>query len=92
MTISLFTFSVGKTTMINNQSIAEDALKAGSKLGSKRDLRNQIQYILPCSQLLFYQMNIDIRLPAGGDTMKQYNIFTRRPKSLDFIDTFILYL
>ena len=77
--ITYFAFGIGQTAMIDNQLVAEDELQTTRQLGSQSDLRHKIEYVLPCRQLGLNEMNIDIRLPAGGNSMQQDNIFSALP-------------
>ena len=88
--IEFFSFCVGKTTVIDCQLTAENPLKTSSQLSRQGYLRYQIEYILPCRQLLLNQMNIDIRLAGGSNAMQQYDLLTGGPEMLDFIGTFLL--
>ena len=88
--VSLLAFGIGETAMIDNQLIAENLLQAGGELGSQRNLRNEIEYVLPLCQLRLNKMNIDICFSAGGYAMQEHNVLIGIPIILDFIDTFRL--
>ena len=88
--VPLFALGVRQTAVIDNQPVSEHMLQPAGELGRQSDLRHQIEHVLPLLQLRPDQMDIDIRLAAGGDAMEQYYILAGRPETFDFIDTFLL--
>ena len=67
-------FGIRKLGVIDAQTRTEHPLQPFCNLCSQRYFRQQIQHLLPLPDNFFYQMDVNLRLSAGRDSMQQTDI------------------
>ena len=63
--------SFPQSAMKQGKVVPESILKSGEKLRSEENLWNEDDCFPALSQYLFNRAQVDLRLPAGGDSMDQ---------------------
>ena len=74
------TLSIRILTMVDTQTTTEDALQAFHHLDGKGNLGQEIKHLLLFVECLLYEVNVDFRLAAGGNTVKQRDILLEERK------------
>ena len=68
------TLGIRILTVIDAKTIAKDMLKTLHNLDSKGNLRQKVEHLFLLFQCLTDEMDIDLCLSAGGNSMKQGHI------------------
>ena len=67
-------FGIRKLRVIDAQTRTEHPLQPFGNLCGQGYFRQQIQHLLPLPDNFFYQMDVNLRLSAGRDSMQQTDI------------------
>ncbi len=74
------TFGISIFRVVNAQTVTKDTLETIHHLNCKRNFGQEVEYLLFLVEGLLDEMDIDFRLTAGRDTMKQRNRFLEEGK------------
>ena len=77
---NLDTFGISIFRMVDAQTVTKDTLETIHHLNSKRNLGQKIEHLLFLVEGLLDEVDIDFRLTAGRDTVKQRNRFLEEGK------------